>query len=316
MKGNRERAMVPPADFQSYYGRPVLKAPVWKARDIGGYFFLGGVAGGSALLAAGADLTGRTGLRRATRLVAAGAMGLSYVALVHDLGRPSRFVHMLRVVKPSSPMSIGTWILSGFGSMIALAAAGEMTSVVPARLSRVGGLGAGLLAPAVVTYTGVLIADTAVPVWHDAYRELPSIFGASALAAAGGIAAVTGPSAEAAPARAIGLIGVAAEQAVEHTLRRRLGMVAEPLRQGRAGRYLTAARWTSRAGAALLAVSAVRRSRALDVAGGLALAAGSLLTRLGYIHAGTASANDPRYTVEPQRARLDVTTGARSPRVP
>lgn len=298
MKG--ERALVPPADFQSYYGRPVLKAPVWKAREIGGYFFLGGLAGGSALLAAGADLTGRTGLRRATRLVAAGATGLSYVALVRDLGRPSRFVHMLRVVKPTSPMSIGTWILSGFGGLAAMAAAGE---VAPSRLSRAAGLGAGLLAPALITYTGVLIANTAVPVWHDAYREMPYIFGASALAASGGLGAATSPSGEAGPARALGVLGVVAEQAVEHTLRRRLGMVAEPLTEGRAGRFLSAARWTSRAGAALLAVSAVRRSRTLDVAGGLALAAGSLLMRLGYVHAGTASAQDPRYTVEPQRDR-------------
>ena len=312
MKSSRERAMVPPADFRSYYGRPVLKAPVWNAQEIGGYFFLGGLAGGSALVAAGADLTGRTGLRRATRLIAAGATGLSYAALIHDLGRPSRFIHMLRVIKPTSPMSVGTWLLSGFGSMIALTAAGEASAVVPPRLSRAAGLGAGLLAPALVTYTGVLIADTAVPVWHEAHREMPYIFGASALAAAGGLAAATSPTAEAAPARAIGVLGVVAEQAVEHTLRRRLGIVAEPLTQGRAGRFITAARWTSRAGAALLAASAVRRSRTLDVAGGLALAAGSLLMRLGYVHAGTASAQDPRYTVEPQRNNgLDVAAGGR-----
>jgi hypothetical protein len=300
-RGERERAMVPPADFQSYYGRPILKAPVWKPREIGGYFFLGGVAGGSALLAAGADLTGRTGLRRAARLVGAGATGLSLVALIRDLGRPSRFVHMLRVVKPTSPMSIGTWIFTGFGPLIGLAAASEVAPFVPPRLSRAAGFGAGLLAPALVTYTGVLIADTAVPVWHQAHRELPYIFGASALAASGGIAAALSPSDQVAPARALGLLGMAAEQAVEESLRRRLGMIAEPLRTGRSGRYLRAARWTSRAGAALLAVSTVRRSRALDLAGGLALAAGSLLTRLGYVHAGTASANDPRYTVEPQR---------------
>src|SRR6185437_13764934 len=152
MKSSRERAMVPPADFRSYYGRPVLKAPVWNAQEIGGYFFLSGLAGGSALLAAGADLTGRTGLRRATRLVAAGATGLSLGALIRDLGKPSRFVHMLRVVKPTSPMSIGTWILSGFGSMIALSAAGEVagpvTALVPKPLVRAAGLGAAAPAPA------------------------------------------------------------------------------------------------------------------------------------------------------------------------
>ena len=53
--------MVPKAEFTSYYGKPVLNPPVWEARDIAGYFFLGGLAGGSSLLAAGADLTGRPG---------------------------------------------------------------------------------------------------------------------------------------------------------------------------------------------------------------------------------------------------------------
>jgi hypothetical protein len=303
--------MVPPAEFRSYYGRSVIKAPVWEARDIGGYLFLGGVAGGSALLAAGADLTGRTRMRRSARLTAAAATGLSLAALVHDLGRPGRFVHMLRVVKPSSPMSIGTWILTGFAPLAAVAALDEARAVLPrplrpvvAALGRPSGLAATLLAPAVTTYTGALIADTAVPVWHDAHRELPYVFGASALAASGGLAAAGAGPAEAGPARVVGIAGALAEQILDRAVRGRLGMVAEPLSQGRAGRYLTAARWSARAGTALLAVSAVRRNRALDVAGGLALAAGSLFTRLGYFHAGTASATDPRYTVIPQRERL------------
>src|SRR3954452_15749193 len=150
--------MVPPAEFRSYYGRSVIKAPVWEARDIGGYFFLGGVAGGSALLAAGADLTGRPGMRRSARFIAAAATGLSLAALVHDLGRPARFVHMLRVVKPSSPMSIGTWIISGFAPLAAVAALDEAPAVLPGRLGdvvaalgRPAGLAATLLAPALTT---------------------------------------------------------------------------------------------------------------------------------------------------------------------
>jgi hypothetical protein len=295
--------MVPPAEFRSYYGRSVLKAPTWKALDIGGYLFLGGLAGGSALLAAGADLTGRTEMRRATRVAAATAAGLSLAALIHDLGRPARFVHMLRVVKPTSPMSIGTWILGGFAPLAFVAAAGEL---FPSRLTRPSGLGAALLAPALTTYTGALIANTAVPVWHSAHRELPYLFGASALAASGGLAAALSAPDQAAPARAVAVAGAVTEQIVDSAVHKRLGMVAEPLSQGRAGRYLTAARWSTRAGAALLAVSAVRRSRALDLAGGLALTAGSLFTRLGYFHAGTASATDPRYTVIPQRERRNA----------
>ncbi|PRY20174.1 NrfD/PsrC family molybdoenzyme membrane anchor subunit [Pseudosporangium ferrugineum] len=318
-KAGRGGEMVPPAEFRSYYGRSVLKAPVWESRDIAGYFFLGGVAGGSALLAAGADLTGRIGLRRSTRVAAVAATGLSLAALIHDLGRPGRFVHMLRVLKPSSPMSVGTWILSGFAPLVAVAALDEARERLPgpvrpmiAALGRPSGLAATVLAPAVTTYTGALIADTAVPVWHDARRELPYLFGASALAASGGLAAATSAPGEAAPARVVGIAGALVEQACDRAVHKRLGMVAEPLSQGRAGRYLTAARWSTRAGAALLALSALRRSRALDIAGGTALVAGSLFARLGYFHAGATSATEPRYTVVPQRERADhaAKTGA------
>jgi hypothetical protein len=242
------------------------------------------------------------------------ATGLSLAALVHDLGRPRRFVHMLRVLKPSSPMSIGTWILTGFAPLVTVAALDEVRHHLPASLSSVvavvgrsSGLAATALAPALTTYTAALIADTAVPVWHEAHRELPYLFGASALAASGGLVAATSPLAQAGPARLTGILGAVAEQAADRAVHRRLGMVAEPLSQGRAGRYLRASGWSTRAGAALLAVSAVRRSRALDVAGGLALAAGSLFARLGYFHAGTASATDPRYTVVPQRERIGRT---------
>ncbi|MCU7730298.1 polysulfide reductase NrfD [Actinoplanes sp. KI2] len=316
-RAGRGGEMVPPADFRSYYGRSVIKAPTWTARDIGGYLFLGGLAGGSALLAAGADLTGRTTMRRSARLTAAAAAGLSITALIHDLGRPGRFVHMLRVFKPTSPMSVGTWILGGFVPLAAVAAAGEARELLPAALrpltaalARPGGLAAAALAPALTTYTGALIANTAVPVWHGAHRELPYLFGASSLAASGGLAAVTSPPAEAGPARLAGIAGAVAEQFADHTIHRRLGLVAEPLSQGRAGHYLRASRWSTRAGAALLAVSAVRRNRTLDVAGGLALAAGSLFTRLGYFHAGSTSATAPKYTIVPQRERLDAASAS------
>ncbi|HEY6494448.1 MAG TPA: NrfD/PsrC family molybdoenzyme membrane anchor subunit, partial [Trebonia sp.] len=109
--GSREAPMVPEAEFTSYYGRPVVKAVPW-GPDIPAYLFLGGVAGGSALLGAGAQLTGRSALRRNCRLAAAASVGLGAAALVHDLGRPERFLNMLRVIKLTSPMSLGSWILS------------------------------------------------------------------------------------------------------------------------------------------------------------------------------------------------------------
>ncbi|MFC0005545.1 NrfD/PsrC family molybdoenzyme membrane anchor subunit [Micromonospora siamensis] len=314
-RGGRGGEVVPPAEFRSYYGRAVIKPPIWKAHNIAGYLFLGGVAGGAALLAAGADLTGRAGMRRSARLISAGATGVSLAVLVADLGRPKRFVHMLRVIKPTSPMSIGTWLLSGFAPLVAVAALDEVSDLLPppvaelvGRLARPSGLAATAVAPAVTTYTGTLIADTAVPVWHGAYRELPYLFGASALAAAGGLVAAASPAREAAPARLAGIAGSVAAQALDRAVHRRLGMVAEPLTEGRPGRLLRASRWCSRAGIALLGVSAVRRSRALDAAGGVALAAESALTKFAFFYAGDASAADPKYTVAPQRERA-VATG-------
>ncbi|SDZ20779.1 Polysulphide reductase, NrfD [Micromonospora pattaloongensis] len=310
---SRGGEVVPPAEFRSYYGRAVIKPPVWKAHNIAGYLFLGGVAGGAALLAAGADLTGRPGMRRAARLISASATGLSLSVLTRDLGRPERAVHMLRVVKPTSPMSIGTWLLGGFSPLVAVAALGEMSAALPRRaadlvglLARPSGLAATAVAPAITTYTGALIANTAVPVWHESHRELPYLFGASALAAAGGLVTATTPAREAAPARLAGIVGSVAAQVFDRAIHRRLGMVAEPLTGGRPGRLLRASRWCARAGTALLAASAMRHSRALDVAGGLALAAESALTKFGYFHAGTASAADPKYTVLPQRERAEA----------
>src|SRR5579863_7165776 len=106
-----EREMVPPARFTSYYGKPVINSPVWHSPDVPGYFFLGGLAGASSLLAAGAQATGRPALARAAKSGALGAISLSLAGLVHDLGRPARFLNMVRVVKVTSPMNVGSWIL-------------------------------------------------------------------------------------------------------------------------------------------------------------------------------------------------------------
>ena len=127
----REQPMVPEAEPTSYYGRPVLKAPVWRW-DIPAYLVTGGTMAGSSLLAAGADLTGNRALRRAGRLAAALNLGLSTGFLVHDLGRPGRFANMLRIVKPTSPMNVGSWILAAYGPGAGLAAASEVTGLLPA----------------------------------------------------------------------------------------------------------------------------------------------------------------------------------------
>ncbi|MDQ3723680.1 MAG: polysulfide reductase NrfD, partial [Actinomycetota bacterium] len=120
--------------FDSYYGRPIINAPVWEARDIAGYVFLGGLAGASSVLGAGAHATDRPALARTAKAGALGAISVSFVALIHDLGRPARFVNMLRVFKPSSPMNLGSWLLSAYAP-----AAGVATlSAVAGRAPRAG----------------------------------------------------------------------------------------------------------------------------------------------------------------------------------
>ncbi|MCW3845061.1 polysulfide reductase NrfD, partial [Micromonospora yasonensis] len=213
---------VPPAEFTSYYGRPILKAPVWKW-DIAAYLFTGGLAAGSSLLAAGGQLTGRPALRRAGRFTSLAAVTASAYFLVHDLGKPSRFHHMLRVAKPTSPMSMGTWILSTFGPAAGVAAVAEAAPWLPERgllglgrrllppAGQAAGLVAAVTAPALATYTGVLLADTAVPSWHEAYPELPAIFAGSALASGAGVGLIAAPTAQAGPARRFAVAGAALE---------------------------------------------------------------------------------------------------------
>src|SRR5437588_66783 len=160
-RGRRgEREMVPPAEFTSYYGKPVINSPVWHSPDIPGYFFLGGLAGASSLLGAGAQATGRTSLAQVAKAGALGAISLSLAGLVHDLGRPARFLNMLRVVKVTSPMSVGSWVLAGYVPAAGVAAASALAGRVP-RLGSAATAVTALLGPAVAAYTAVLVADTA-----------------------------------------------------------------------------------------------------------------------------------------------------------
>jgi hypothetical protein len=300
--------MVPDAAFISYYGRPIVKASPWTA-DIPAYLFLGGLAAGSSLLGAGADLTGRPRLRAAGRLTAAAALTGCFAALVHDLGKPSRFANMLRMLKVTSPMSVGTWILSAYAPLVYTAAAHELRSVLPrplrgllARAGRPAGLGAALVAPAVASYTGVLLADTATPTWNAARKHLPFLFAASAGVAASGMGMLAAPAAEAGPARRLALVAALADLAIERHMEAAMGVVAEPLHSGRAGQLMTAAQVLTAAGA--LGSLFARRSRVVAVVSGIALLGGSACTRFGTFEAGQASARDPKYTVTPQRERM------------
>jgi Polysulphide reductase, NrfD len=296
--------MVPEAEFTSYYGRPVIKSPTWTVPDVPLYLYLGGAAGVSAMLAALADVTERPGLRRVGRLAALGGALVSVGALIHDLGRPARFLNMLRVIKPTSPLSVGSWILSPFGTLSGLAAASEITGIAP-RIGRAAGFGAGLVGPAMATYTAVLLADTAVPAWHAGYPDLPFVFAGSAMAAGGGMGLLA--SGDVTPARRVAVAGAAVELAATALLERRVGYARTAYTEGRPGTLLRAARAATVAGASVATVSGLvrgRRGRMLSIAAGALLNAGSAATRFGVFDAGMVSARDPSYTVVPQRERL------------
>ena len=308
--GKGEQLQVPEAEFRSYYGRPIIKAPVWKNPDVPLYLFLGGLAGSSSVLAAMAGATGRPSLRRAGRLAAAGGAIGGTVFLVHDLHRPSRFLHMLRVLKPTSPLSVGTWILSPFATFAAATAAtealgwwrGGRDDGLIDRAGDVTGIAAAAIGPALATYTAVLFSNTAVPTWHEAHRHLPVLFGSSAAAAGGGFGLVFASVEDNEPAARLAVLGAVVELATDQKMTHDLGLLADVYEKGRAKTLMTASKACLAAGA--VGAVAGRRRRWSSVLSGLALLAGSALTRFAVFDAGIASANDPAHIVVPQRERI------------
>jgi DMSO reductase anchor subunit len=293
--------MVPEPEFESYYGRQILKTPTWKSPDVPLYLFLGGLAGASAVLAEGAAASDRAGLERVARLAAAGGAAAGTVALIHDLGRPERFLKMLRVFKPTSPLSVGSYILAPFSTFAGVAAASHVTGLLP-RIGRVAGVGAAAFGPPLATYTAALLSNTAVPAWHEAYREMPFLFGGSAAAAAGGLGMLCAPHAESGPALRLAVAGALTETAAAELMTKRLGMVAEPYQQGRSGRLMKLQRRLTDVALGLSVLGL--RSRLARRAAGATFVVDSLVTRFGVFEAGKESARDPRYTVVPQRERL------------
>jgi DMSO reductase anchor subunit len=300
---------VPEEETRSYYGRPVLKEPVW-TWEIPWYFFFGGLAGASSVLSLAARLAGNERLARRALLVALGGAAASPVLLIMDLGRPERFYNMLRVVKPTSPMSLGTWVLSAFGTSTGLAAASDLLGVVP-RLRIAFEVASALLGPALSTYTAVLITDTSVPVWHEARRELPLVFAASSAASAGAAAAMLTPARDAAPARRLALGGALAELGMTGLMKRRLGpLLVEPYEREEAGRFDKFSKGCTGVGAATMTLAG-RKSRAAAVAGGALMLAGAVFERWSVFRAGFQSAREPKYTVMPQGERLRKRRGER-----
>jgi hypothetical protein len=291
------------AEPRNYHGEPVIQEPTW-TWEIPLYFYTGGMAGASAGLAWLADLRGNETLAERAWAVSLGAVGVSPVLLISDLGRPARFLNMLRMFKVTSPMSVGSWVLSGSGTTTGFAALYAWTGLFP-RLGRAARPLAALLGLPLSTYTAALVANTAVPVWHNARRELPFLFASGAATAAGAATVMACPPELAAPARRLAIGGAVAELAVEQAMEKRLGdFIGEPYHEGMPHRLVQVSRATTALGAGLLAWRG-RRSRTWATVAGALMNLGAIATRWSVYKAGFASADDPKYTVAPQRERIE-----------
>lgn len=286
---------------RGYYEIPLLKQPPW-TWEIPLYFFVGGAAGASAVIGAIADYTGadRELVRHARWIAAAGSV-ISPALLIADLGRPERFLTMLRVFKPQSPMSVGVWTLLGFSSAAAAAAfAGFLSDrygpSLPLRVLENAGQAASLaFGLPFSNYTGVLIGATAIPVWNRNAADLPLHFAASGVGAAVGILELMGHRKSRA-LQALGLGAAIFESFEGLRIESRSQRPLDPLKYGASGLVTRAGGALSGPIPALLRVASLfggkRRSDSLRRWAAWSAIAGSLITRFAWIHAGHVSARD------------------------
>lgn len=309
-------ARVPVRDVDpTYYDEPVLKETPW-AWAIPVYFYVGGLAGAASALAASAQALDRRGLgrmiQRAHRVAALGEV-VSGGLLIQDLGRPARFLYMLRVFRPTSPMSVGSWVLSASGACSSVAVLCWGRRGVLGSIGAVAGAAAGPLGLALAGYTAVLLAGTAVPVWQGARRTLPPLFLGSAMASVGSLLDL-GPLSrrERVVARSYGLIGKTVALAGAALLELEVGQVprvALPLHTGASGTLWQLARGLTGA-SLLLSLLPGHGSRGRRVASGLLGTAGAMSLRWAIFQAGKSSARDPRATFRQQRAATSGRTRA------
>jgi len=292
----------------TYYGMPMLKKPVWEW-VIPFYYYVGGLAGAAIALGAATQLLGDGDSRwAAQRCRWLGITGGSFggALLVYDLGRPSRFLNMLRVFRPTSPMNMGAWILAG---TVPTAFAAEILSSrcgVLGFLSRLFGLMSGAFGIGLATYTGVLVSNSAIPVWSESRTILPVLFGASAAASAAAAFDMLNAGHNYRSVGAFGLLGRASELAAAQLLERRLlrvPRVAIPLHRGKSGFLWTAATVLT-AGSLAVHLLPIQKRRKRVLSGVLA-SLGSVCLRFGIHEAGTPSAEDSRASFRLQRQLAD-----------
>jgi formate-dependent nitrite reductase membrane component NrfD len=273
---------------------PMIHAPVW-TWEVPAYFWFGGIAAGSSFVALACDLAGDERSARVARRVSLGAVMPSPVLLIMDLGRPARFLNMLRIFKPRSPMSLGAWCLMSFSGTQTAAVGLDLLG--RRREARAAGAVSAVLGGYLGSYTGVLLAATAVPLWARSRLFLGPIFVATATAtgaAATRLALVATGLPAGATRNALGTVesaAMATELVLSTVNEKRLGELASGLDHGRPGKMFRGAKWLVRGGLALRLVRGRFGRPAHDIASVMYLVAG-LLFRFAWVQAGQLNAAD------------------------
>ncbi len=291
---------------RTYYDHPVIKMPVW-TWDVPAYYFVGGATGSAMALGAAATLLNRERLSRLilqSRLIGVAGSAISAYFLIHDLGRPERFLNMMRVFRPTSPMSVGAWILTFFSTSGGFAAVTEFGPRWACGLGDAAAIVSGLFGLGLAGYTGVLVAHTTVPVWQRPHRLMPALFLSSGVTGAASLFDLLGGNPlEQRATLLFGTAGRIAELGFAHLMEQQVATVPEaarPLEEGLSGLLWKSAKVLTAASLVLALVPHSGR-RVRRVAGVLGVL-GSLCVRFGVHHAGRSSAMNPRATFQQQRS--------------
>lgn len=302
-----QMALQPTSEGLTYYGRPLLKQSVWTI-DIPLYYYLGGAAGAALSLGAAVQLCGNGApeLRRFAQQchwigVAGSTAGAAL--LIHDLGRPERFLYMMRVFRPTSPMNVGAWILAAAAPTAIATALFINRGGFLGWIGEIAGFTSGFFGAALATYTGVLVANSAVPVWQESRQWMPPLFAAAAMTSAAAILDMFAQTPHAARiVRVFGSAGRVCELAAGHLVERsasRVPRVGEVLQVGAASGLWNAAKVLT--ATSLVITLAPGTSRGKRRAAGILATAGAICLRFAVHYITNASARDARASFELQR---------------
>ena len=290
----------------TYYDQPLLKKPHWEWAVIT-YLFLGGVMGGSGMLVMIADERPEreADLARSARYVSFALATACPLVLISHLGRPERFLNMLRIVKFKSVMSMGVWGLIAFSGPSTLAAAAQLSrdGVLPKWIARLEPrplmkLLQGVIGAFMAGYTGVLISATAIPLWSIGKRYIPAFSVCSGFAGAcavnAAILALTGTDRTRHKLERLELVAATAELILLESFRRHAGELGKPMFGGARGAKLRT--YTEIGGIiapALLGLLPFGGRAKTLLTSALTLLGGYVL-RETFIEGGKDSADDPR----------------------